>query len=191
MASTSARALRASSSPGFWDRSFGVGDKPDYRGRERRSLFRRGSGWRGGLRGRHGQRLFAFSRRWVTPGSPAVDQRQPRRRQIDSDHSSGHCTCRARQADLDHRCGSPPSGRSQTFEPRRPDSRMASRGDAIGRRAQRDVASRWRVSLVLSARGEFFGEENERLGRIAQAFGLDEASPGVRSLTVVPAARAS
>ncbi|TMJ80183.1 MAG: DUF3141 domain-containing protein, partial [Alphaproteobacteria bacterium] len=47
------------------------------------------------------------------------------------------------------------------------------------------------IKQVLSARGEFFGEENERLGRIAQAFGLDEASPGVRSLTVVPAARAS
>jgi hypothetical protein len=47
------------------------------------------------------------------------------------------------------------------------------------------------IKQVLSARGEFFGEENERLRRIAQAFGLDDASPAVRTLTVVPAARAS
>jgi hypothetical protein len=47
------------------------------------------------------------------------------------------------------------------------------------------------IKQVLSARGEFSGEDNERLRRIAQAFGLDEGSPAVPTLTVVPSAKAS
>jgi hypothetical protein len=47
------------------------------------------------------------------------------------------------------------------------------------------------IKQVLSARGELSAEEKERLQRIAPAFGLDEASPAVRNLTVVPSAKAS
>src|SRR5262245_9925385 len=47
------------------------------------------------------------------------------------------------------------------------------------------------IKQVLSARGESSAEEKERLQRIAQAFGLDEASPAVRNLAVVPSAKAS
>jgi hypothetical protein len=47
------------------------------------------------------------------------------------------------------------------------------------------------IKQVLSARGELPAEEKERLQRIAPAFGVDEASPAVRNLTVVPSAKAS
>jgi hypothetical protein len=47
------------------------------------------------------------------------------------------------------------------------------------------------IKQVLSARGELSAEEKERLQRIAPAFGVDEASPAVRNLTVVPSAKAS
>jgi hypothetical protein len=47
------------------------------------------------------------------------------------------------------------------------------------------------IKQVLSARGELSAEEKERLQRIAPAFGVDEASPAARNLTVVRSAKAS
>jgi uncharacterized tellurite resistance protein B-like protein len=47
------------------------------------------------------------------------------------------------------------------------------------------------IKQVLSARGELSAEEQERLQRVAPAFGVDEASPAARNLTVVPSAKAS
>jgi hypothetical protein len=47
------------------------------------------------------------------------------------------------------------------------------------------------IKQVLSARGELGPKENDRLQRIARAFGLDEVSPAVRNLTVIPSAKAS
>jgi hypothetical protein len=47
------------------------------------------------------------------------------------------------------------------------------------------------IKQVLSARGELSAEQEERLQRIASAFGLEEASPVARNLTVVPSAKAS
>jgi hypothetical protein len=47
------------------------------------------------------------------------------------------------------------------------------------------------IKQVLSASGEFSAQDHERLQRVARAFGLDEASPVVRNLMVVPSAKAS
>jgi Protein of unknown function (DUF3141) len=47
------------------------------------------------------------------------------------------------------------------------------------------------IKQVLSARGEFSADQKKRLQRIAPAFGVDEASPAVRNLTVVPSTKVS
>jgi pimeloyl-ACP methyl ester carboxylesterase len=56
--------------------------------------------------------------------------------------------------------------------------------DADTRREAFDLIKR-----VLGASGAFSAEDNERLQRVARAFGLDEASPAVRNLTVITSAR--
>jgi hypothetical protein len=45
------------------------------------------------------------------------------------------------------------------------------------------------IKQALRARGEFSTGDNERMLRVARAFGVDEASTTVRNLTVVPSAR--
>jgi len=45
------------------------------------------------------------------------------------------------------------------------------------------------IKQVMSARGEFSAEDKERMLRIARAFGVEEASPTVPNLTVVPSTR--
>jgi hypothetical protein len=47
------------------------------------------------------------------------------------------------------------------------------------------------IKQVLSARGEFSADQKKRLQRIAPAFAVDEASPAVRNLTVVPSTKVS
>jgi len=45
------------------------------------------------------------------------------------------------------------------------------------------------IKQVMSARGDFSAEDKERMLRIARAFGVEEASPTVPNLTVVPSTR--
>ncbi len=45
------------------------------------------------------------------------------------------------------------------------------------------------IKQIMSARGEFSAEDKERMLRIARAFGVEEASPIVPNLTVVPSTR--
>jgi hypothetical protein len=45
------------------------------------------------------------------------------------------------------------------------------------------------IKQALSARGEFSAEDNDRMQRVARAFGIDEASTAVPNLTVIASAR--
>ena len=45
------------------------------------------------------------------------------------------------------------------------------------------------IKQALSARGEFSAQDNERMQRVASAFGIDDASTAVPNLTVITSAR--